>query len=231
MDADGPWELLLARMADLRALQGAIAVLTWDQETYLPAKGVASRSEQLSTLQGLFHEKLTAPDLADALAQAEHAVAAEDGDLGALLGALRWDRDRAAAIPGRLVRELAETQSRALPAWREAREHSAFGTFAPFLEKLLALRREMADALLPTLGEPRAERYDALLESYEPGMRVAKLEPLLQRLTGWLVPLVARLADAPAAPNPFQGQILDDDGQWRITLEILAAMGFDQEAG
>jgi carboxypeptidase Taq len=222
---------LLERMADLRALQGAISVLSWDQETYLPAKGVASRGEQLATLHGLHHEKLTAPELGDVLARAEEAVSPEDGEARALLRALRWDRDRAVVVPGRLVRELAETQSRALAAWRDARRQSAFGTFAPFLERLLALRREMADALLPTLEEPGAERYDALLEGYEPGMRVVQLEPLLRRLTGWLVPLVARLSEATAPTGPFHGRRLDGDGQWRITMEILAAMGFDQEAG
>ncbi len=222
---------LLARMADLRALQGAIAVLSWDQETYLPAKGITARGEQLSTLQGLFHEKLTAPDLGDALQRAEQSTPASDEETCALLRALRWDRDRAAVVPGRLVRELAATQSQALGAWREARQQGAFSRFAPFLERLLALRREMADALLPTLRDPGTERYDALLEGYEPGMRVTKLEPLLARITGWLVPLVARLTDAPAPRGPFDGRTLDPDGQWRLTIELLAAMGFDQEAG
>jgi carboxypeptidase Taq len=206
-------------------------MLSWDQETYLPTKGVSSRGEQLATLQGLHHEKLTAPELGDALAQAEQAVPADDAEARALLGALRWDRERAVVVPGRLVRELAETQSRALAAWREARQQRAFGTFAPFLDKLLALRREMADALLPTLGAPDVERYDALLEGYEPGMRVAKLGPLLRHLTGWLVPLVARLTEETTPAGPFQGRRLDDGGQWLITMEILAAMGFDQEAG
>ena len=47
------WDLVTARTADLRALQGAITLLTWDQETYLPPKGAEARGEQLATLQGL----------------------------------------------------------------------------------------------------------------------------------------------------------------------------------
>ena len=40
----------------------------------------------------------------------------------------------------------------------------------------------MADAL----GVPEGgERYDALLEAHEEGMRVARLEPLFRRLVGW----------------------------------------------
>jgi carboxypeptidase Taq len=225
--ADTPWDLVAARMADLRALQGAIAVLSWDQETYLPPKGALARGDQLATLQGLHHQKLTAPDLGDALAASE-AQPANDATRRATLRALRFDRDRAIRVPERLVRELAQLQSAALVAWREAREKSEFARFAPHLERLVALRREQADAIgVP----PGGERYDTLLEGYEEGMRVARLEPLFARLTSWLVPLVARLADAPPPPDPFAGRRFDADAQWRFSFEILEAMGFDLQAG
>ncbi|HEX9289631.1 MAG TPA: carboxypeptidase M32 [Anaeromyxobacteraceae bacterium] len=224
---DTPWDLLAARMADLRALQGAIAILSWDQETYLPPKGAPARGDQLATLQGLHHEKLTAPDLGDALAAAE-ADRGLDPARRATLRALRFDRDRAAKVPVRLVRDLAQLQSAALVAWREARERSEFARFAPYLERLVALRREQADAIgVP----PGGERYDSLLEGYEEGMRVARLEPLFARLTSWLAPLVARLADAPRPPNPLAGHRFDAEAQWRFSFEILEAMGFDLEAG
>jgi carboxypeptidase Taq len=230
-----PWDLLLARMADLRGLQGAIAILSWDQETYLPPRGARARGEHLSTLQGLLHEKLTAPELGDALAAVE-AAEGQPPDGGAMLGVLRFERDRALGIPARLVRELAAAQSAALVAWREAREASAFPIFAPHLERLLALRREMADALLPTLARgpapgPDPERYDALLEGYEEGMRVARLEPLFEKLAGWLVPLVHRLASSTPPSDPLAGRRFDGEAQWSFSLELLDAMGFERDAG
>jgi len=222
-----PWDLLAARMADLRALQGAIAILSWDQETYLPRKGAPARGNQLATLQGLHHEKLTAQDLGDALAAAE-ADASLDATRRATLRVLRFERDRAVKVPARLVRELAQLQSEALVAWREGRERSEFARFAPSLERLVALRREQADAIgIP----PGGERYDVLLDGYEEGMRVARLEPLFAHLTSWLAPLVARLAAAPPPPDPFAGRTFDADAQWRFTFEILETMGFDLAAG
>jgi carboxypeptidase Taq len=223
------WDLVIARTADLRALQGALTLLAWDQETYLPPKGAEARGEQLAALQGLYHEKLTAPELGDLLARAE-ADLPRDGEAreAAALRALRFDRDRAVKVPGRLVRELAKLQSKALVAWREARAQSRFERFAPFLARLVTLRREQADAFgVP----PGGERYDSLLEGYEEGMRVARLEPLFTRLASWLVPLVARLADAPQPPDPLAGHRFDVEQQWQLTLEVLQAMGFDGEAG
>ena len=239
--SDQAWDLLTSRTADLRALQGAITLLTWDQETYLPPKGAEARGEQLAALQGLYHEKLTAPELGDLLARAEQdpltpilSPAGGEGARKAALRALRFDRDRAVKVPARLVRELAKLQSEALVAWRDARAQSRFERFAPFLTRLVTLRREQAACLLPTLERARGqppELYDALLEGYEEGMRVARLEPLFAHLTTWLVPLVARLTGATQPPDPLAGHRFDVEQQWQLTLELLRAMGFDGDAG
>src|SRR6202007_1021008 len=37
----------------------AIAVLSWDQETYMPEKGAEFRAQQLSTLSGVYHKMIT----------------------------------------------------------------------------------------------------------------------------------------------------------------------------
>jgi carboxypeptidase Taq len=234
---DQPWDLLTARMADLRALRAASAVLSWDQETNLPPKGAPARADQLATLAALSHEKLTAPDLGEALAAAE--AAERDPTRVAVLRGLRFERDRAVCLPARLVRALAEAQVLSVTAWRGARERSDFAAFAPHLERVLALRREAAAQLLGTLARPSpgpgdatvpAEPYDALLEANEPGMRVARLEPLFRRMVGWLAPLAERCAAAPA-PNVLAGLRLGREAQWAFTLDLLRAMGFDLEAG
>lgn len=244
-----PWTLLRARMADLRALQGAASVLGWDQEVYMPPRAAVARGEQLAALKGLHHEKLVAEDLADALAAAEEGeagAAGHDPGARALLRALRRERERAVAVPERLVRELALAQASALPAWRAARQARALGAFAPELERTIALRRELAQCLLTVLRadaradapspepspepQPQPQPYDALLDLYEEGLRVSRLEPLFARLAGWLTPLATRLA-ARAAPDPLAGLTLDVEARERLAREVLTAMGFDFEAG
>jgi len=231
------WEDLTRRMADLRALGGAAAVLAWDQETYLPRRGSEARGEQLAALQGVLHERLCDPRLGDALARLEGALgpagdpgdpADPTGERRAAARALRFDRERAVRIPGELVRGLALAQSAGVEAWREAREQSRFARFAPALASLVRLRREMADALGVPAG---GERYDALLDGYEEGMRVSRLAPLFRRLTGWLTPLVDRLAAAPPPDDSFLRGRFDAEAQWAFTLELLEAVGFDGEAG
>jgi carboxypeptidase Taq len=221
------WDRFSQRMAELRDLAGAIGILTWDQETFMPKRGVAARSEQLGTLQAIAHERLTAPELGELLEKLA-ANKKLSGPQHAMVRSVRFDRQRAVKIPGKLVRELAERQSHAVEAWKEAREKKAFGIFSPHLDKLLAIRREMADAY----GVPKGgERYDALLDGYEEGMRVKRLAPLFERLKGWLVPLVQALADAPPPRDDFLKRRYDPDKQWLFSLEILDAMGFDLDRG
>ncbi|NMO20268.1 carboxypeptidase M32 [Pyxidicoccus fallax] len=216
---------LLSRMQELRDLQGLIGLATWDQETYLPAKAGPARAHQLSTLQGLHHERLVDPRLGEALARA----ASQDltGDARAMVRVLSREREREVRVPSDLVKALAEAQSKALHAWREARKERRFALFQPALQRLLELRREQADAY----GHG-GERYDALLEGHEPGMRVERLTPVLSALREHLIPMVGKLVGArrPVA-RLFDGRRYDKDAQWAFTLRLLQDIGFDLEAG
>ncbi|MCE9673308.1 carboxypeptidase M32 [Myxococcus stipitatus] len=218
---------LLSRMQELKDLQGLIGLATWDQETYLPAKAAPARAHQLATLQGLHHERLVDPRLGEALARALSDGAGLSDDARTMAALLHREREREVRVPAALVKALAEAQSHALHAWREARKERRFARFQPALQRLLGLRREQADAY----GHD-GERYDALLEGYEPGMRVSRLTPVLTALREQLIPMVGRLtASAPRAPDLFDGRRYDKDAQWRFTLRLLADMGFDLEAG
>lgn len=216
---------LLSRMQELRDLQGLMGLATWDQETYLPAKAGPARAHQLSTLQGLYHERLVDPRLGEALAKAATQDLSEDER--AMVRVLSREREREVRVPSALVKALAEAQSRALHAWREARKERRFALFQPALQRLLELRREQADAY----GHG-GERYDALLEGHEPGMRVERLTPVLTALREHLIPMVARLIGARrSVPRIFEGRRYDKDAQWAFTLRLLKDIGFDLEAG
>jgi carboxypeptidase Taq len=217
-------EALLGRMRELKDLSGIIGLATWDQETYLPLKAEAARASQLSTLQGLYHQRLVAPEVGEWLAHLAATPASDDEK--AMVRVLSRERDRAVRIPVDLVRALAEAQGTALTAWRTAREARAFAPFAQPLDRLLQLRREQADAI----GH-EGERYDALLGGFEPGMRTARLMPVLHALRDQLVPLVEALAGWPAAPSVLAGLRFPADAQWRFTVELLGKLGFDLDAG
>jgi carboxypeptidase Taq len=211
-------------MHELKDLSGLIGLATWDQETYLPPKGDDARAHQQATIQGLFHERLVDPALGELLERAK--LAPLEDDQRAMVRVLSRERDRSLRVPQSLVRALAEAQSRGLSAWRSARRARSFALFAPALKTLLELRRQQADAI----GHS-GERYDALLDGYEPGMTVARLTPVFARLKERLLPMVRALASARQPEDVLSGRRFEAGAQRRFALRLLEEMGFDFGAG
>src|SRR3954471_15082518 len=219
------WTALESRMRDLAALGRVSSLLSWDQETYMALRGADARGRQQAIMGVVRHERLTDPGLGELLDRA-----AED-DLDAVRLAmvrnLRRDRDRAVRIPGDLVRRLAIAQSRGSTAWRVAGAEADFELFRPALEEVIAAKREEADATAVD-----GERYDALLDVYEPGMRVERLLAPVGGLRDELSVMIDRIGGSPApAPAPFVGRIFPDHAQWDLTVRMLADLGFDLTAG
>ncbi|MEM1269778.1 MAG: carboxypeptidase M32, partial [Bacteroidota bacterium] len=161
---------LKRRLGEVADLNAAIAVLGWDQETYLPAGAANARAEQLATLEKLAHEMLTSAETLDLLSEAEAGTSLSKAEQ-ALLRVTRRDVDQATKLPTQLVSDLARATSQALHAWKTARADDAFSAFAPHLETVVQLSRDKADAL-----GYAGERYDALLDLYEPGMTATELD-------------------------------------------------------
>jgi carboxypeptidase Taq len=227
-----PYESLRRRSGEIAAYASTSSVLGWDQETYMPPKAAAWRAEQLGQLAGLEHQLGTAPEVGEWIAACEGetfsgATEEETAIRAANVREWRRDYDRATKLPQRLVEELARAKSLSREAWIAARQTSDFATFAPWLDKILALVREQA-----ACWGYETCAYDALLEGYEPGARVTDLTPLFADLQKELTPLVARLREITAVADPKQ---LDGDypetGQQRLNARVAAAMGFDFEAG
>ena len=188
-------------------------------------QGADARGRQAAIMGVVRHERLTDPALGDLLEQA--AAEELDESRAAMVRNLRRDRDRAVKVPAQLIRRLAIAQARGSTAWRVARAEADFELFRPALEEVIAAKREEAAAIAVD-----GERYDALLDVYEPGMRVTTLEPLLGGLRDELTALIARIGDAPPLPAPpFQGRIFADADQWDLTMRMVADLGFDLTAG
>jgi len=225
--ADAPEETLLRLWGEIADLAAAAELLGWDQETCMPPRGQEGRGRVLATLAGLRHERLTAPALWDALEAC--AAAAEPGTpLAAMVRDARRQVERARRVPGDLARALAETQSRALARWQEARRQDDFSLFQEDLEAILRLKREEA----ADLAEEGQGLYDALLDEYEPGTREAALEPLFRRLREALAPLVQAVADSGRVvdESPARGRFPRDD-QLAFGRMVAERMGFDFQAG
>jgi carboxypeptidase Taq len=220
---------LAERVAEVIDLHQVAALVEWDQETMMPPRGAIFRATQQAALHGVIHEKLTNPRIGELLSQLE-----EPGELHgltevqqAIVREVRRDYDRATKLPASLVRELALTVTEALETWREARQLSSWGMFAPKLARIVELKRQQASCYGYT-DSP----YDALLDEYEPGATTAQLRRLFTDLRAATVALLNRIAAAPRQLDrgPFE-RPYDLGQQAAFTEQILRDVGFDFSAG
>lgn len=223
-------EGILAEVVDL---ERAGAVLQWDQETYMPSGGSESRAQVLGTLARLAHDRFVSEEVGDLLAKLKPALDELDPESyeASLIRVTARQYEKLRKLPGRLVEEQARVASVAQVVWARAREKQDFAMFQPHLEKLFSLAREAADHL----GYPE-ERYDALLDMYEPGLCTAEVATLFATLKERLVPLVraigkARQAGKGTVDDSFLRRPYDEAGQWELTLRALRAMGYDFDRG
>ena len=173
-DDAGISELLdyMHEIEDLKAL-GSLA--EWDQNTEMPEGAGEVRANQSATLQGVLHEHWTNQQLGTLLNRLNAVINRSDytdADRGLVREAQR-NYDRSTKLPRKLVEEMARVQASSFEAWRRARQHNDFASFAPWLSRTVALQREVADRI----GYAES-RYDALLDLFEPGMTASTLDKL-----------------------------------------------------
>lgn len=210
-------------------LQAVTALAEWDQNTAMPPGAAESRGHHLATLQGIIHESSTAPrigelvnELHDIVKQSSHS----DADRG-LVREMTYAYERATKLPRKLVEELARVQSASFEAWRYAREHDDFAHFAPWLSRTIGLMREVADRI----GYSET-RYDALLNDYERGMTVSKLDALFGPVREVCTNLLKRIqqSEHPVDPSCLSGDF-PVAKQIELSERILRAMGYDFSRG
>ncbi|MEM7699358.1 MAG: carboxypeptidase M32, partial [Verrucomicrobiota bacterium] len=165
-----PYDQLVELSREVQLVGDVGALLSWDQEVLLPKNGVEYRARQMAWFSGWSHDRFTAPEVGDWIAEAESHDVDDSEIVRANLREWRHEYDRARSLPRKLVEDFAQAQVHAQSAWAEAREKSDFAIFAPFLERLIELCREQAE-----LWGYEDEVYDALVDKFERGTSTAKL--------------------------------------------------------
>lgn len=210
-------------------LEGVNALLEWDERTIMPLAAGEYRAEQITLLSGMLHDRRTSPELGEWLNRLADSPLAADphSDTGANIRLLKRDYDKNIKRPKRLVEALARTTTRAQQVWTEARAKNDFAQMQPWYEQIVALKQEEADVL----GFAQ-QRYDALLDDYEPGEITSNVAAVLDGLRQDLVPLVAAIVDSGRQPDV---SILERhypiDVQERFGRESAERIGFQFNRG
>lgn len=214
-----------AKMQQIADVRNAIAVLGWDQETYLPEKSANFRGQQITTLSSIAHEMFTEEPLGHLL-QELHSRGDVDPVSAKNISLSLEDYEKNKKYPASFVAEMSQTTNECYHAWIKARKSGTYADFEPVLAKMVALKRQET-ALLGFEGHC----YNALLNEYEKGATTTMLDAVFTDVKTALTPLLRQIEQKPQVNKDFLHLHYDRNRQWEFGINLLKAMGYDMKAG
>jgi carboxypeptidase Taq len=214
-----------ARMQKIADIKNAVAVLEWDQETYLPVKGATFRGRQMATLSATAHEWATDQQLGDLLTELNGRADLQPHEQKNVALSLE-DFSKQKKFTPEFIHLLSETTSCAFHAWLKARTENSFTFFEPHLDKLLQLKRQQAG-----MAGYEHHPYNALLDEFEKGCTVDLLDKTFREVIPPLKDLLDRIASHEQVDDSFLHQHYPRQQQWDFGMELIRQLGFDFEAG
>jgi carboxypeptidase Taq len=220
----GTYQQYIALMQKVADVKYSNAVLQWDQETYLPAKGAEARARQMATLSELAHDMFTGGNLGELLESLQ--ADSLDADQQKNVDLTREEFTKQKKFSSEFVRKMSEAVSTSFYAWIDARKQNDFAVFEPALTRLLELKRQEADIL----GYEQ-HPYNAMLNEYEKGATVSELDAVFSEIKSPLHELVIEIQSKHQPNDFFLQKTYPKDKQWEWGLYIAKQLGFDFEAG
>ncbi len=223
------YEQFQQHIAEYNDVLNAINILKWDARTQMPTGGAGTRGKQLATLSKIAQEMFvgdTTLRLIDA-AWSEVGNDPNDSYRKRAVEQTRLYYDILKRVPTSLIERKAALAPTSEQVWAEAKANNDFAAFQPYLQQMLDLVREQADAV----GYPD-HPFDALVFEYEPSVTAKSLKALFEGLKSGIVPLLKKIvaADKPL-PMDLWRMPYPVEKQKQFGLEIAQKFGYDLTRG
>ena len=247
------YEELMQYLEEAQAYETALILFEWDEETLAPEEagsrtariqGVLSSSYQRimmservkelvdKCLQELTGKEGSAQDEADGsekiTLETPDMELTEDGIRYAILKSAKRTIEEISCIPPEEYRAYQELTSKSTRIWTKARKENDFASFALVLKEIIDYQKKFA-----SYRQKEGQKfYDVMLDSFEPGFTMKKLDEFFDMLKEHIVPLLKQVMESPVR---IQDDFLDGDyseEKQRELAEYLAKyVGFDFSKG
>jgi carboxypeptidase Taq len=216
----------LARIEDL---EGALRLMNWDMQTYMPPGATQTRADQIATINGIAHE-MRSDEAFGRLLEELSAYADEldfDSDEASMIRVNWREYQKLVKIPSSKMEAFTSASTMAYEAWKEARQNSDFNIFRPHLEKILEFQLEFAELLHSDEENP----YDTLIAFYEPGMTASSIDAIFSALRPRLIQLVQAIRQTKQVEDSFLYSHLPHDHLLEMGRIMAEKLGYRFERG
>ena len=130
------YETLSALLEKTMALQTALIMFEWDNETLAPEGAGSYTSRVVGVLSQEYYNAMTGDEMGEAIAACEKEDGLTDIEQ-AIVREAREAREELVCVPAKEYRENAQLIAESARIWSKARKDGKFEDFAPTLEKVI----------------------------------------------------------------------------------------------
>ena len=215
-------------LQEMTHLNHACTLLYWDMETSMPREGFKNHSDALTYLStevfkrgtgdkmGEFLDKLSSKEEFDAL----------DSDWQYIVRQMKKNYDEEKRIPAEFFSAYVAAQNESGVAWQDAKKKNDFSIFAPHLEKMITMTKQIVK-----YRKPEMDSYDAMLDSYEEGMDSATYDKIFEELKAGLLPLINKILAAKPFDDSKFIKKYDIASEKAVEKFLLDYIGFSFDKG
>lgn len=206
-------------------------LIGWDSAaTPSPKKGYDKKYQYAGILAGEAYKITTDPKLREVVFEAAEKIdEVEDVRERAMIREWKKTIERMEKIPKDEYTAYVELLGMSEMKWESAKAENDFEGFMPYFKTIFEYQRKFAN-YYGYEGHP----YNALLEDFEPGMTVEKLDLFFSELRKEVVPLLKRIMTA-KEKNPEDFQFLNrevsKEKQDQFSRRLLEVIRYDLERG
>lgn len=222
------FEKLQRYLEPVQALQGALTLFQWDNETLAPPAANEQSSRIVGALTDVYLNAFLRPEIFQLLTELKGEKDTLSEKEKAIVRELNKEYENLMVIPKEEYRAFQELTMKAAVVWAKAREEDDFASFSPYLKEIVETQKRFA-------GYRRKEGqslYDVLLSDYEPDFTEKDLDDFFAIIREELVPLVKEMAEkADSIPDSFLYGHYPADKQSAFCEMLAEYIGFEKEKG
>lgn len=221
------YEELETYLEQAMAYQTALVLFEWDDETLAPAGAGAYTARVQGTLSAAYQQVMTNPKVKELI-----TICDGQSDLSevqrAIVREAKEEVEQLECIPPEEYRAYKELAAEATRIWSAAKKNQDFDSFAPTLEKIIAYQKKFAGYR----AKDGQKLYDVMLDTFEKGFSMEKLDEFFASLKEELVPLLHQVMESPVRiDDSFLTGDYPEEKQRELAEFMAQYIGFDFEKG
>lgn len=222
-----PCEELEKILEKTMALQTALNLLWWDDDTLAPEKAGPYTERVIGALSGEYYRIMAGEEMKAAIAACEGAE-----DLSELEKVIRSEaketREQLTCIPAEEYQDNAQLVTESMRVWATAKKENDFARYVPVLQKVVDYQKKFASYR----AEKGEKLYDVMLDLNEKGFHMEHLDKFFGELKETIVPLIRDIrVRGKKIENGFLTGDYPEDKQREVAEFLAEYVGFDFKKG